>query len=95
MAEKEKPRRWADIPSHERDAIIEWARMPQKQRDRIARAGKNIEWWDGLIERAGNWKVVMVIIATIVGYAAGGLDWLASAFEDLKGGGGSGDGWPQ
>ena len=95
MAEKEKPRRWQDIPSHERDAIIEWARLPEKQRCRIIRAGKNIEWWDGLVERAGSWKLVIAFVAAIVGYAAGGLDWLIALFEDMKGGGPGNDGWPQ
>lgn len=94
----EKPKRWQDLPEHERDAIIEWARLPAKQRCRIIRAGNNIAWWDGLIERAGSWKVLIALVATVVLYTLGFLDWVAANVQDRFGSGGpgpGGDGWPQ
>ena len=92
------PKKWADIPEHEREAIIQWARLPEKHRCRVLKAGKNIEWWDGLAERAGKFKYAVAFLALLIGYTTGFVDWVAGIIEDRFGSGGrgsGGDGWPQ
>ena len=79
----ESPKHWADLPDHEREALLQWARLPEDQRRRIFKAGANIAWFDGLVERAGNWKVVIAIVALFVGWVTGFLDAIAAAWMGI------------
>lgn len=78
-----KPNHWKDLPDHEQEALIEFARLPKEQRRRIYKAGSNIAWWDGLIERAGNWKVILVICALFAGWITGFFDAIAAAWMGI------------
>ena len=64
------PQRWADLPQHERDAMIEFARLSQKHRERIYKAGANIAFWDTLFEKVARWKSLAIVVGLIIAAAA-------------------------
>ena len=57
------PKHWADLPKHEREALIEFARLSVRHRERIYKAGANIAFWDTLFEKVGKWKSLAFVIA--------------------------------
>ena len=81
---EQMPKKWSDLRDDEREALLEFAQLPPLVRKRIYRAGSNIGWWDGLAERAGRWKLWIVGLGLLAGWATGFLDALASAWMGRK-----------
>ena len=72
------PKHWADLPKHERDALIRFARLSPQHRDRIYRAGANIAFWDTLADKVSRWKLLWVGVGLVVGWLTGLVDLLLS-----------------
>lgn len=72
------PKHWADLPKHEREALIDFARLSETHRARIYKAGANIAFWDSLAEKFARWKVLWVGVALVVGWVTGLVDLILS-----------------
>ena len=68
--EDDGPKHWADLPRHEREALIAFARLSQTHRERIYKAGANIAFWDTLFEKVSRWKSLAVVVSLIIVGAA-------------------------
>ena len=75
--DEDDPKHWADLPKHERDALIEFARLSVKHRERIYKAGANIAFWDTLFEKVGKWKSLALFVTAVAAVSV-----LFSAFID-------------
>ena len=84
MDDPRAPEKWRDLAQHERDAILGFARLSKTHRDRIYKAGANIAFWDGLIERCRRWKVLWWVVAYVVAEFTGFIDALVAAWQDRK-----------
>ena len=77
------PKSFKELSESERDALMEFARLSEGQRKNMFRAGANVGWWNGLIDRAGSWKIVIAGVALFVGWITGFLDALAAAWQGV------------
>ena len=67
MSDSNTPAKWADLRPDEREAILEFAQLSPELRQRIYKAGRNIMWWEGLANRLGAIKWVIVTVMAIGG----------------------------
>ena len=77
------PKRWQDVPETEREALIELARIPPEQRRRMAKAGANILWWEGLACRFGKAKWFIITASAVIGAIYALFDMIAAAIQGI------------
>ena len=77
------PKRWQDIPEAEREGLLELARLPCEQRRRMAKAGANILWWEGLASRLGKAKWIVITVSAVVGSIYALFDMIAAAIQGI------------
>ena len=77
------PKRWQDLQEAEREALLELARIPSEQRRRMAKAGANLLWWEGLACRLSKAKWVVITVSAIVGSIYAFLDIIAASIQGI------------